>query len=279
MPLITVSNSDLYYEDHGEGFPVVFLHGLGGDSGMFRPQVQVFSDSNRVITCDMRGHGKSNPIVPKRDHLSILAEDLNELFDHLNIEQAVVCGVSFGGIIAQRFALDFPDRCKALVLCDTLAALRYWRPLTDFLLWLVALSGIKGWMDRFYLSLPERWQIKVLRNQYGKWPLAYENLMAMTRRLSDKERLRYHRLAVKEYTRVMAKMDFRSELGRISCPTLCIAGSDFPFVVRYMKDVVSHIPKAELKVVENSCDPTNLCQPDVFNFLVKEFLERLNCRS
>lgn len=279
MPLITISDGNLYYEAHGKGPSLVLLHGLGAENGMFLPQVQAFSNTYCVITCDMRGHGKSNPVAPKRGDLSILAQDLNELLEHLKIEQAVVCGVSFGGIVAQRFALDFPNRCKALVLCDTLATLRYRHPFTDFLLWLVALSGIKGWMDWFYLSLPERWQIRVLRNQYGKWPLAYEYLMEMTRRLSDRERLRYHRSAVKEYTRAMAKIDFRSELGRISCPTLCIAGSDFPFVVRYVKDVASHIPNAELKIVENSCDPTNLCQPDAFNSLVKEFLERLNIRS
>ena len=106
----------IHFRDEGHGLPFVFQHGLGGDVnqpfGLYRPAAGV-----RLISFDARGHGETRPLGDV-DKLKIatLADDLIGLFDHLEIKQAVVGGISLGAAIAVSVALRYPDRVLGLVL-------------------------------------------------------------------------------------------------------------------------------------------------------------------
>ena len=103
------------YRDIGVGMPFVFQHGLGGDvnqpCGLFRPPAGI-----RLITFDCRAHGATHPIGPE-DKIAIasFAEDLMALLDHLEIEQAVVGGISMGAAVSIHVALQQPQRVLGLV--------------------------------------------------------------------------------------------------------------------------------------------------------------------
>lgn len=131
MPYITTTDRvRLYYEETGNGKPVLFIHPPGMGSIVFANQRSLASHF-RIITYDMRGNGKSSPSNTPIT-IPLLAEDIHQLLCALNIEQAIVCGYSNGGSIAQEFALRYPEQTEALVLiggfsevCTTLLHLEF----------------------------------------------------------------------------------------------------------------------------------------------------------
>ena len=80
MPTADVNGIKLYYEDHGRGYPLVFLHGFAGTTQAWKPQVPVFSKNYRFIIYDARGHGQSqSPSSPDQYSADIVVEDLYQL--------------------------------------------------------------------------------------------------------------------------------------------------------------------------------------------------------
>jgi pimeloyl-ACP methyl ester carboxylesterase len=120
MPKIDIGDEKLYYEEHGSGDPIVFLHGFTLDRRMWRRQVDYFSKSFRVIIYDSRGHGKSS--CPETGYSrAIRVKDLKKLVDALKLDKFHLVGLSMGGATALGYAIDFPDSLKSLTLVDTAA--------------------------------------------------------------------------------------------------------------------------------------------------------------
>jgi 3-oxoadipate enol-lactonase len=116
-----VRGQRIYYEDSGgDGVPIALGHGFLMDHEMFTPQVHALGGRHRVVTWDQRGHGDTVSTPEPFDYWDS-AEDLAALLDRLGIERAVVGGMSQGGFIALRFALNHPERTAGLVLIDTQA--------------------------------------------------------------------------------------------------------------------------------------------------------------
>lgn len=116
---ISLDNFDLSYTDIGEGsIPIIFMHGFPFDKTMWQLQLNFLEPHYRLIPVDIRGFGKS---TDERSLLSIdlFGKDLIAFMDKLNIEKAVVCGLSMGGFIALNVVKKFPNRFVALILCDT----------------------------------------------------------------------------------------------------------------------------------------------------------------
>jgi 3-oxoadipate enol-lactonase len=114
-----VRGQHIYYEDtDGTGIPIVLGHGFLMDHEMFAPQVRAFGGRHRVVTWDQRGHGRTVS-TPGPFNYWDSAEDLAGLLDLLGIDRAAVGGMSQGGFVALRFALNHPERTAALVLIDT----------------------------------------------------------------------------------------------------------------------------------------------------------------
>ena len=110
------------YDLHGpEDAPAIALiHGLGLCRHLWAPHMPVLSASYRVVNYDLYGHGDSAPPPPPSQAcLSVYAEQLAGLLDHLGIGQAAVVGFSIGGMINRRFALDYPDRLWALAILNS----------------------------------------------------------------------------------------------------------------------------------------------------------------
>ena len=123
MPRVLVNGVHIYYESHGEGFPLVFAYGLGGNTTEWASQIPAFSKQYRFIVWDPRGHGQSDS-PPNLDQYGsgTSAYDLLELLNHLEIERAYVGGLSMGGGISTRFALLHPERVEALLIVDSASA-------------------------------------------------------------------------------------------------------------------------------------------------------------
>lgn len=106
---------ELFYQELGEGFPLILLHGNGEDHTYFAKQISSFSKRFRVIAIDTRGHGFS----PRGDgefSLKRFAEDLNDFMIEKKIEKAHVLGFSDGANIAMYFALAHGEKVEKLIL-------------------------------------------------------------------------------------------------------------------------------------------------------------------
>ena len=116
------NGGDIHYTLQGEGDPIVLIHGFGLNSRVWEKHVDELSKTNRVITYDMRGFGKSSLPTCRYSH----SEDLHELLKVLNVGDVKIVGHSFGGQVAVEYALKYPTEVGSLVLISP------------------ALSGVKG---------------------------------------------------------------------------------------------------------------------------------------
>lgn len=117
MPSLRIGAADLYFETHGEGPAIVFVHGVGGNHAAWFQQIPVFARSHRVVTYDQRGFGRSTD--PEQSSRSAFATDLKALLDHLGLERVALVGQSMGGGTCVTFTQANPQRVAALVLSDT----------------------------------------------------------------------------------------------------------------------------------------------------------------
>ncbi len=104
------------YDEIGNGPALVFCHGLGGDRNQLKDLIGPL-DSHQLIVWDSRGHGETEPGCRPEDFtFERFADDLRALLDHVDVERAVVGGISMGAGVGVKFAVDHPSRVRALIL-------------------------------------------------------------------------------------------------------------------------------------------------------------------
>lgn len=122
MPFASINGIELYYETHGEGEPLVFAHGAGGNHISWWQQVPHFRARYKCITFDHRGFGRSvDP--PGGPGGAAFVKDLSALLDLLDLERVNLVAQSMGGWTALGFTLDHPGRVRTLVMADTYGGL------------------------------------------------------------------------------------------------------------------------------------------------------------
>ena len=112
-----VRGIEIAYEERGQGAALVLLHGFPFNRSMWREQIEALSSKHRVITADLRGHGETE--VTASATMEEMADDVAALLDALDVERAIVGGLSMGGYVALAFARKYPARLRALILADT----------------------------------------------------------------------------------------------------------------------------------------------------------------
>src|SRR3972149_12125299 len=117
MPKAQVSGVALFYEEVGEGTPLVFVHEFAGDHASWAPQVRFFARRYRTVAFNARGYPPSDvPEDPAAYSQRQAVEDIRGLLDHLGIEKAHVCGLSMGGYATLHFGLTYPERALSLLV-------------------------------------------------------------------------------------------------------------------------------------------------------------------
>ena len=116
---IKVKDITVNYNDQGEGkLPIIFIHGFPFDQSSWKLQQDYLSQYNRVITYDIRGFGKSTHSLEKIS-IPLLADDLIQFMDALQIPKAIVCGLSMGGYILLNALNRYSERFAAIILSNT----------------------------------------------------------------------------------------------------------------------------------------------------------------
>lgn len=271
MPKIRVNDVDHYYELAGAGQPLVLIHGAFVDSHMWEPQIEHFASHYRVLRYDLRGHGKTGPSDLAEYSIDTFADDLAGLLDALEIRNPVVCGLSLGGMIAQSFAVRNPSRIKALILADT------------------AVSVSLTLADKFqrYVLFPRWAMVLTIRLLSAKNFTRFSFWLARATRSEqwvgqDEATRRYIeecmlQMDEDEYVKVYNAIYGFSllPLENVRAPTLVLNGEhESKSVSRHTEESLRRIPDAEAKVVPGAGHTSNMENPQAFNQLVDQFLNR-----
>jgi len=256
MPHIRVNGIDLYYESHGEGPAVVFLHGRGGNHLSWYQQVAAFRDRYRCIAIDHREFGlsKETPDGPGR---MAFVEDLRQLLERLEIPRACLVGQSMGGFTALGYAYRYPDRVSGIVLSDTSGGLNEERVVAAF--------------RRSLPSLPQDVAIRALSDDFRRRDPVQAFLYAEIGRLAPPVR--------ESLEGLLTSQDGPSaqDLRGFSVPTLVIVGEvDIVVPPDIARIVASCIPGSRLEIVAGAGHSVYFEKPSDFNRIVGDFLETLS---
>jgi len=244
MPAVKVGDINIYYEIHGEGEPLLLIGGYGQYSGHWAALVPILSREHRVIIFDNRGTGRSDkPEGPYT--VKMMAADAKGLLDAIGIDKANVFGVSMGGMIAQEFALNYPDRAINLILgcteCGGKNAVPQTREARDFLFGpeMAKLSP----EERARLAPPMLWNQKFI----DKHPEAIEVYIETTLKYPTPPQSYVYQ------ARAIFGHDSYERLTQIKAPTLVITGdADKIIPAGNSKILASRIPGAKLVMLKNS---------------------------
>src|SRR5215218_2782139 len=117
MSIVRVNDIDFHVEDHGNGTPLVLLHGFTGSAASWSPVIQDLARFRRVVAIDIIGHGASSaPRNPSHYVVEQALHDLAEVTAQLGIARAAWLGYSMGGRLALGMAVDHPERVSSLIL-------------------------------------------------------------------------------------------------------------------------------------------------------------------
>ncbi|MEK3749849.1 alpha/beta hydrolase [Paenibacillus sp. FSL E2-8871] len=261
MPIAKLNGTSLYYEINGTGTPVVFIHGHGLTHSMFKPQLEYFSDKYKVILCDLRGNGKSGELLQAPNEIiETQCLDIIMLLNDLGIREAVFVGSAYGGLVVQHIAKQYPERVKAIVVADS-----FCRSQASTIIGKIQLmAAYCSWLMYY---APSELVLPSIRMMYReRWNLAYNEIR---RGLLDKRPRELYRQRL-----ATSHVDYTRCLKSFKRPALCIVGDFSEFGVNCMKDMVSQLPHAQLVIIPNALDPSNLCQPEKFNAILQRFLEK-----
>ena len=117
MPKVKVNDIKIYYEVHGDGFPLIMIHGMSANIDLWDPRlINELSKKFKTIIFDNRGTGRTDQ--PEIEYtIKMFADDTAGLMDVLKIQKAHVFGISMGGMIAQEFVINYPEKVEKLILC------------------------------------------------------------------------------------------------------------------------------------------------------------------
>jgi pimeloyl-ACP methyl ester carboxylesterase len=263
-----LGQSRLYYEISGDGSPVVLIHGGLLDLRMWDPQMEAFTARYRVLRYDASSHGRSvTPPDAYFDH-----EDLDRLLTHLDIDRAVLVGLSMGGRIAIDLALEHPDRVEALVVVGPgLGGFRFDSPEVQA----ARPEAIEAWgagdWDRVTEIFQRQWTDGPHRAPEDVDPEVRETVRTMIRATLE-------RAADGQVTegRTMDPPAI-DRLDELDVPTLVIVGElDMPDIHEIADLLVAKNPNAERIEIDGVAHMVNLESPDEFNRTVLEFLTRVH---
>jgi 3-oxoadipate enol-lactonase len=259
MPFVENQGVKIYWDEQGQGAPVLLIMGLGYPSQMWHRTRPLLEKRHRTIALDNRGIGRSD-IPPGPYPIAVMAADAASVLDAAGVESAHIYGISMGGMIAQEFALQYPKRVRSLILGCTAAggplAVRAEPEVTDLLMSrgkMTPEEAAEASVPFIYDAGTPRTRIDedlAVRRDWFARPEAYINqLMGI--------------LAWEAYSR----------LDQIQAPTLVIHGeADRLVPPGNGKLIAARIPNAKLVMIPNAGHIYPTDQPEAANRPVLEFL-------
>lgn len=260
MPFAELTDARCYYELHGSGSPVLLIPGLGATCQIWSTAVAQLARSHTVVLMDNRDVGRSTSRRPPQT-LADFAVDVVELMDHLQLDTAHLLGLSLGGIVAQRVAIDHPARVDRLVLMS--CADRFGPYLRE-------IARLLGQALRRFPPELFRKTIELL----GTSPQFFDaHAEQIERNIASDCSPALSRSAIVRQLRCLDCHDAVSEHYRINAPTLVVAGeNDMLVPACYGRQMAGQIAASQFLLVPNCghnplIERPDLVVPALLNFL------------
>jgi pimeloyl-ACP methyl ester carboxylesterase len=259
---VRVRGLDIAYERAGQGPPLVLVHGALADSRFWRRQLAGLSDEFTVVAWDEPGAGRSSD-PPESFGIADYADCLAEFIDSLDLAPAHVCGLSWGGVVAQELYRRRPDRLASLILADSYAGWKGSLPEEE------VAARVAG-LEKLGKLPPDEFVRAFLPGVLSKNapPELQDELLSI---MAD-----FHPVSARIVGPAVAACDQRDLLPRIGVPTLLIWGEDDSRSPLHVAERLHEaIPDARLVVIPDAGHASSMEQPDRFNAAVREFCRAL----
>jgi len=283
---VTVNGALLWYESEGRGEPLILISGGPGDShAVYHPFFSRLADHNRVIYFDSFGVGKSDRAKSNREYtFDRDVEDLEGLRKTLGFAQVNLLGHSFGGMVAQAYALKYPQSVKRLILIDTFHSGEMWQANNDS-----CNREIEAQYPEVWAQL-QQMRARGLRSSAPEHEKLYDSVplgLFYFHNASNASLLPnepgsgdvYYTIAGEDADFVVggdiARLDFRTDLKKLAMPMLVIAGRfDRVSVPRYALEYKKYAPQARFVMFEESGHFPYIEEPDKAQRVLRDFLSK-----
>lgn len=262
MPILKSSDVELFYQEVGSGVPVLLLHGLGGSTADWAPQVEALAPRYRVLVLDARGSGLSRDLQHPAGPFSVrrFADDAARLLGHLGAVPAHIVGLSMGGMIAFQLAVDHPEAVRTLTIVNSVPALVP-RSLTERLAFRLRLSVARLFGPVGMARLLAWW----LFPRPGQAHLRSRFLESMARN---------EKRAYVATQRALVGWSVLDRIGAIEAPALVVASEQDYWSVADKEAYARQMKRAEVVVVAGAGHALPIEAPEEFNRVLTAFLGR-----
>jgi 2-succinyl-6-hydroxy-2,4-cyclohexadiene-1-carboxylate synthase len=262
-----INGVQIYFDECGDGFPFVLLHGFTGAASTWKPFCPMWSRHSRLIMVDLIGHGETDcPENHSRYDIISAANDLNSLLDELGIGKIDLLGYSMGGRVAITFASLFPEKVRKLVLESTTPGLKTEdekeaRIRQDYQLALkIEEGGVKNFID-YWESIP------LFQSQL--------NLPAKNREQIRSQRLQNNPIGLANSLRGMgtgSQPSWWNKLESFQFDVLLVTGALDVKFCKIAEEMSSMLPKSSHVSINDCGHAIHVEEPEKFGTIVSEFL-------
>lgn len=273
MPFaITPDKVRLYYEEVGQGTPILFVHEFASDHRGWEPQMREFGKRYRCIAYSARGYAPSDVPADKNAYsYKHVMRDCIAVLDHLGIDKAHLVGLSMGGYTALQAGLNHPGRVRSMTLAGTG-------------------SGSERWYtDEFHKAsraLAEQFEREgspAVAKTYGLSPARIPFLVKDPRGFAE-----FSRMLAEHDAQGSANTsrgfqgarpslyDFEADIRKLAIPALIVVGDEDDRCIEPSLFLKQTIPASGLVVLPKTGHVVNLEEPDLFNLVLGDFLTRVD---
>lgn len=279
----SVRGTELFFDVDGAGLvvqgdrmvqrPVLFLlhGGPGGDHTSFKTAVTRLAETVQLVFVDHRGSGRSAPADPDTYTLDENISDLEALREYLGLDRICLLGSSYGGMVAQGYAIDYPDRVSNLVLSSTAPSYRFLEEAQRVLaergtpeqvevcrrLWAGSFESLEQLEEYYRVMAPLYATSHDPETFMASWNRGTRNFEQLNRGFAG----------------FLKTFDYTEQLASITCPTLVLAGDhDWICTPEQSRIIAERIPRAHLKIFRNSAHSIAADEPEEFLAAVGGFL-------
>lgn len=266
MPKILIQGKNIYYETYGEGEPIVILNGIMMSTRSWSSFIDIFSDNNKLILVDFVDQGQSDKMESNYSQ-EFHVETLRELLDIFQIEKVHLVGISYGGEVAQRFALKYQDKLMSLILANTTSY-------TNYLLkdigesWIHAAKSYNG-SAFFKATMPYIYSAEFYEENID-WLMEREKSFSVS--LTPEWYEGFIRLV-----RSAEDLNITEKIQNIKVPTLIVGAEyDATTPLKYQEEIQRRIPDSKLIVIKGSGHATMYEKPYEFATTILGHIEVCN---
>lgn len=277
MSFAEVNGIKISYEIFGEGFPLILIHGFGSKKEVFIAQINELSKDFKVIRFDNRGAGQSDRPIGAYN-MEMFADDVKGLIDYLKIEKTHILGYSLGGMIAQQFAINYPERLEKLILINTTSyfpadetgiemykqsKISYYNSLME--------DPVKTFYDNATPGFSRNFKKRMLADPKQKFydSFSAEDLIEMKKmNPATPDDITSQAEALKGF-------DLRDKLSNVNTNTLIITATHDKTLPKLMSDIIHEkLPNSELAVIEKAGHSSIQEKAPEINNLILDFLKK-----